>query len=69
MQTQKSSRLLATAVILFGIGMVASIALLFPAVRDTGTVIVTIVYVLAMCAPLGFLLGLIFALLSGRRSR
>ncbi|MGB3696724.1 MAG: hypothetical protein WBA05_04770 [Gordonia sp. (in: high G+C Gram-positive bacteria)] len=69
MQTQKSSRLLGVAVVLFGIGMIASIALLFPAVRDAGTVPVTIVYVLAMCAPLGFLLGLVFALLSGRRSR
>ncbi|EGD54232.1 hypothetical protein [Gordonia neofelifaecis] len=69
MQTQKSSRLLGVAVVLFGIGMIASIALLFPAVRDTGTVPVTIVYLLAMCAPVGLLLGIVFALLSGRRSR
>ncbi|AUH69890.1 MULTISPECIES: hypothetical protein [Gordonia] len=69
MQTQKSSRLLGVAVVMFGIGMIASIALLFPAVRDTGTAVVTTVYVLAMGAPLGLLLGIVFALLSGRRSR
>ena len=69
MQTQKPSRLLPAAVILFAVGMIASLALLFPEVRDSGTVPVTIVYVLAMCAPVGFLLGIVFALLSGRRSR
>ena len=69
MQTQKPSRLLPTAVVLFGIGMVASIALLFPAVRDSGTAPVTVVYLLALCAPIGFLCGLVFALRSGRRSR
>ncbi|NLG46861.1 hypothetical protein [Gordonia sp. (in: high G+C Gram-positive bacteria)] len=69
MQTQKSSRLLGVAVVMFGIGMVASLALLFPAVRDTGTVPVTIIYILAMGAPVGLFLGVVFALLSGRRSR
>lgn len=69
MQTQKSSRLLATAVVLFAIGMIASIALLLPAVRDSNQAIVVTVYLLALCAPLGFVLGLVFALLSGRRSR
>ncbi|MGO3328365.1 hypothetical protein [Gordonia sp. (in: high G+C Gram-positive bacteria)] len=69
MQTQKSSRLLATAVVLFAIGMIASIALLVPAVRDSNQAIVVTVYLLALCAPLGFVLGLVFALMSGRRSR
>ncbi|GAA4664842.1 hypothetical protein [Gordonia humi] len=69
MQTQKSPRLLAAAVILFGIGMVAALALLLPVVRDSNTAIVTTLYLLALCAPLGFVLGLVFALLSGRRSR
>ncbi|WP_026919594.1 hypothetical protein [Gordonia shandongensis] len=69
MQTQKSSRLLGVAVVMFGVGMIAGIALLFPAVRESGTVPVTVMYVLAMCAPLGLFLGLVFALLSGRRSR
>jgi len=67
MQTQKSSPLLATAVIMVMIGAVASIALLFPAVRDTNTTIMTVTYLLAMLAPLGLLLGVIFALRSGRR--
>ncbi|MFC3243448.1 hypothetical protein ACFOJ6_15145 [Gordonia humi] len=55
--------------ILFGIGMVAALALLLPVVRDSNTAIVTTLYLLALCAPLGFVLGLVFALLSGRRSR
>ncbi len=69
MQTQKPSRLLPTAVILFGIGMVASLALLLPPVRESSTAVVTTVYILALGAPIGFLLGLIFALRSGRRAR
>ena len=69
MQTQKSSRLLAAAVVLFAIGMVASIALIIPAVRDSSQAVVVTLYLLALCAPLGFVLGLVFALWSGRRSR
>ncbi|GAA4738430.1 hypothetical protein MUG78_09160 [Gordonia alkaliphila] len=69
MQTQKSSALLPTAVILVVIGFVASIALLFPAVRESNQAIVTLTYILAMGAPIGLLLALVFALISGRRSR
>lgn len=69
MQTKNSSRLLGVAVVMFGIGMVAALALLFPAVRDTGTAPVTTLYILAMGAPVGMFLGVVFALLSGRRSR
>lgn len=69
MQTQKSSALLPTAVILVVIGFVASIALLIPAVRESNQAIVTITYILAMGAPIGLLLALVFALISGRRSR
>ncbi|QRY63055.1 hypothetical protein JVX90_02060 [Gordonia sp. PDNC005] len=69
METQKPSRLLPTAVILFAIGMVASLTLLLPPVRDSSTVLVTTLYILALGAPAGFLLGLVFALRSGRRSR
>ncbi|MBM7367495.1 hypothetical protein [Gordonia hydrophobica] len=69
MQTQKPSRLLGVAVVMFGIGMVAAIALLIPAVRHTGTAPVSVLYILALGAPVGLLLGIVFALLSGRRSR
>ncbi|MFT3716011.1 MAG: hypothetical protein QM774_08710 [Gordonia sp. (in: high G+C Gram-positive bacteria)] len=69
MQTQKSSPLLATAVIMVIVGAVASVALLFPAVRDTNTTVVTVTYLLALLAPLGFLLGLFFALRTGWRNR
>ncbi|WOC12921.1 hypothetical protein MP11Mi_20170 [Gordonia sp. MP11Mi] len=69
MQTHKSSRLLMTAVVLFAVGMIASLAILLPAVRDSNQAVVVTVYLLALCAPLGFVLGLVFALLSGRRSR
>ncbi|MFT3659999.1 MAG: hypothetical protein QM809_00980 [Gordonia sp. (in: high G+C Gram-positive bacteria)] len=69
MQTQKSSALLPAAVIMVLIGAVASVALIIPAVRESNQVIVVITYLLAMLAPLGMLLAVVFALLSGRRSR
>ncbi|MFC0314447.1 hypothetical protein ACFQNE_02270 [Gordonia phosphorivorans] len=69
MQSQKSSSLLPAAVILVVIGFIASIALLIPAVRDSNQVIVTITYILAMGAPIGLFLAVVFALFSGRRSR
>lgn len=69
MQTQKSSSLLPAAVILVVIGFVASIALLIPAVRDSNQAIVVTCYLLALCAPVGLFLAVVFALLSGRRSR
>lgn len=69
MQTQKSSSLLPVAVILVLVGAVASVALLFPVVRDSNQIIVTVTYLLAMLAPIGLLLAIVFALLSGRRSR
>lgn len=69
MQTQKSSALLPAAVIMVLIGAAASIALIIPAVRDSHQLVVVIAYLLAMLAPLGLLLAIVFALLSGRRSR
>ncbi|MFZ2512819.1 MAG: hypothetical protein WAW85_17195 [Gordonia sp. (in: high G+C Gram-positive bacteria)] len=69
MQTPKSSVLLPTAVIMVIIGFLASVSLLIPAVRDSNQIIVTLTYVLAMLAPLGLLLAVTFALISGRRSR
>ena len=69
MQTPKSSLLLPAAVIMVIIGFAASVCLLIPAVRDSSQIIVTVTYLLAMLAPIGLLLAVIFALLSGRRSR
>ncbi|GAB88715.1 hypothetical protein [Gordonia rhizosphera] len=69
MERQSSPRLLQAAMIVFAIGL-AAIAALFvtPLVTDGGTA-PTFVYLLTMCAPLGFVLGLVFALRSGRRVR
>ncbi|WP_132993122.1 hypothetical protein [Gordonia zhaorongruii] len=69
MQTQKSSVLLPTAVVLFGIGLIAALLLIVPPIRNSGTATVTVLYILSLGAPIGFLLGLVFALLSGRRSK
>ncbi len=69
MQTPKSSLLLPTAVIMVIVGFLASLSLLIPAVRDSSQAIVTVTYVLAMLAPIGLVLAVVFALLSGRRSR
>lgn len=69
MQTRKTSRLLPTAVLLVLVGFLASLALLIPAVRESNQVIVVVTYLLALCAPIGLLLAIVFALLSGRRSR
>lgn len=69
MQTQKSSPLLPAAVIMVAVGAVASLALLVPAVRESNQIVVVVTYVLALCAPLGLLLAIVFALLQGRRRR
>lgn len=69
MQTQKPSRVLPVVVVMFGIGMVAALALLFPAVRQSGTAPVTILYILAMGAPVSLFVGVVLALATGRRSR
>ncbi|MFC4124576.1 hypothetical protein [Nocardia rhizosphaerae] len=63
-----SDRLLQLAVALFGIGIVAVVAIFVtPIVSDAKPGLV--LYCLAMLAPVGFLLGLVFALWSGRRAR
>ncbi len=60
--------LLWAAMGLFVIGLVA-LLVLFVTTPITGESAPLFVYLLTMCAPLGFLLGLIFALRSGRRQR
>ncbi|MFC8047615.1 hypothetical protein [Nocardia sp. NPDC057353] len=61
-------RLLHVALALFGIGLLAIIAIfLTPILTDSKPGLP--LYLLAMLAPVGFLLALIFALRSGRRAR
>ncbi|HEY9314556.1 hypothetical protein [Williamsia sp.] len=68
MRKGEGTLLLQVAVGLFVIGIIALIAL-FLAEPITGETAPLFVYLLIMCAPLGFLCGLIFALRSGRRAR
>ncbi|MGC4962664.1 hypothetical protein ACPXCG_03175 [Gordonia sp. DT218] len=69
MKSQSSPRLLQLAGVVFAIGLAAIVALFVtPMVTDGGTA-PTFVYVLTMCAPVGFVIGLVFALRSGRRAR
>ncbi|MGV9711103.1 hypothetical protein ACWDTI_10625 [Gordonia sp. NPDC003424] len=64
-----SSRLLAVAGVVFAIGLLAIVALFVTPLVTDGDTAPTVVYVLTMCAPVGFVLGLVFALRSGRRAR
>jgi peptidoglycan/LPS O-acetylase OafA/YrhL len=68
MRKAEGSLLLRAAVGLFVIGLIA-LLVLFLMTPITGESAPLFVYLLTMCAPLGFLLGLIFALRSGRRPR
>jgi peptidoglycan/LPS O-acetylase OafA/YrhL len=68
MRKAEGSLLLRAAVGLFVIGLIA-LLVLFLMTPITGESAPLFVYLLTMCAPLGFLLGLIFALRSGRRQR
>lgn len=68
MRKAEGSLLLRAAVGLFGVGVIA-LLWLFLSTPITGETAPLFVYLLTMCAPLGFLLGLIFALRSGRRHR
>ncbi|MFW0785455.1 hypothetical protein AAFP35_13115 [Gordonia sp. CPCC 206044] len=69
MQRQSSPRLLQLAGIVFAIGLAAIIALFVMPLVGDGDTAPTFVYVLTMCAPLGFVIGLVYALRSGRRAR
>jgi peptidoglycan/LPS O-acetylase OafA/YrhL len=68
MRKAEGSLLLRAAVGLFVIGLIA-LLVLFLMTPITGESAPLFVYLLTMCAPLGFLLALIFALRSGRRQR
>jgi len=68
MRKGEGTLLLRVAVGLFAIGIIALIVL-FLAEPITGETAPLFVYLLTMCAPLGFLCGLIFALRSGRRAK
>ncbi|MEP9392906.1 hypothetical protein ABLE92_11315 [Gordonia sp. VNQ95] len=69
MDQNRSSRLLALAGVVFAIGLLAIVALFVTPLVTDGDTAPTAVYLLTMCAPLGFLLGLVYALRSGRRTR
>ncbi|WP_282785832.1 MULTISPECIES: hypothetical protein [unclassified Nocardia] len=60
--------LLRTAIVLFAIGLLAIVGIFGWAILADSEPGLWL-YLLAMCAPLGFLFGLVFALWSGRRSR
>ncbi|MFT4044792.1 MAG: hypothetical protein QM673_16650 [Gordonia sp. (in: high G+C Gram-positive bacteria)] len=69
MQKRSSTRLLQFAGLVFVIGVGALVALFVTPAVAHGATAPTFVYLLTMCAPLGFLLGIVFALRSGRRVR
>lgn len=66
---RQSSHLLQVAVVVFVIGVAAIVTLFVTPLVSEGATAPTFVYLLTMCAPLGFLLGAVFALRSGRRAR
>ncbi len=68
MDKPHSNRLLVVAMVVFAIGLAALIALLV-ITQFTDATASQYLYALTMCAPLGFLLGLIAALRAGRRAR
>ncbi|GAB37081.1 hypothetical protein [Gordonia otitidis] len=67
MQKKSSTGLLVLAGVVFGVGLLALITLFVMPVVDDGGTAPTWVYLLAMCTPIGFLLGIVYALRSGRR--
>ena len=69
MQKTTSPRLLQAAMVIFAIGLIALVALFVTPLVTDGDTAPTFVYLLTMCAPLGFLLGLVYALRAGRRAR
>lgn len=69
MDRNPTSRLLVAAGVIFAIGLIAIIALFVTPLVAHGATAPTAVYLATMCAPLGFLLGIVYALRSGRRAR
>lgn len=69
MQSHSSPRLLQAAGVVFAIGLAAIVALFVTPLVTDGDTAPTFVYLLTMCAPVGFILGIVFALRSGRRAR
>lgn len=62
-------RLLQIAGVVFLIGLAAIVTLFVTPLATGGGTAPVAVYLLTMCAPLGFLLGVVYALRSGRRVR
>lgn len=69
MQSHSTPRLLRAAGVVFAIGLAAIVALFVTPLVTDGDTAPTFVYLLTMCAPVGFILGIAFALRSGRRAR
>ncbi|GAA1481304.1 hypothetical protein GCM10009624_17440 [Gordonia sinesedis] len=69
MDSTSPPRLLQVAGLVFAIGIGAIVALFVVPVVTGGSTAPTFVYLMTMCAPLGFVLGLVYALRSGRRAR
>ena len=69
MQKTSSPRLLQAAGVVFMIGILAIVALFLTPLVTGGDTAPTAVYLLTMGAPLGFVLGLVYALRAGRRAR
>ncbi|MFD3744347.1 hypothetical protein [Nocardia sp. NPDC058633] len=65
---RSGDRLLHVALVLFGVGILAVIAIFVTPIVSDGDPGLWL-YGLAMLAPLGFLLAIVFALRSGRRAR
>ena len=68
-RTRRAPVGLITAGVVFAIGIVAVVVLFLTPVVAGGSTAPTFVYLLTMCAPLGFVLGLIFAFRSARGVR
>ncbi|MFT4125342.1 MAG: hypothetical protein QM662_03830 [Gordonia sp. (in: high G+C Gram-positive bacteria)] len=66
MEHKPTSHLLKVACGVFMIGVAAIVALFVTPLVDGGETAPTTVYLLTMCAPLGFLLGIAAALRAGR---
>ncbi|WP_246222112.1 MULTISPECIES: hypothetical protein [Gordonia] len=68
-RTTRAPAGLIAAIGFFVVGLVAIIVLFVTPLVTDGDTAPTFVYLLTMCAPIGFVLGLIFALRSGRGIR
>lgn len=69
MRSEGPNRLLQFSVALFVIGLVALIVLFVTPIVADGQTAPTFVYVLTMCAPVGFVIAVISTVITGRASK